>query len=139
MPLRNHLMPLRNHRLSWDQRKTLHERLGARAAALREEIAAALHPRGAASAGLVEARERTDDDAVADAQAALDVAALERDAAELREIDAAFERLDAASFGTCTDCGAPIAWDRLLARPQVQRCTRCQAAAERGQPAPPRL
>ena len=79
------LRPLRNHRLSWEQRKALHERLVVRAAALREEV----------------------------------------HGEELREIGEAMRRLDTAAYGACIDCGAPIAWDRLLAHPQVRRCMRC--------------
>jgi RNA polymerase-binding transcription factor DksA len=94
------LMPLRDHRLSWDQRKTLYERLVSRASLLRGETGTA----------------------------------------ELREIDEAVKRLDSAAYGSCVDCRAPIAWDRLLATPQLQRCTRCEAAAGRaaGTPALPR-
>jgi len=78
-------MPLRDHRFSWAQRKSLHESLTRRAAVLRE------------------GRERAD-------------------------IDAALARLETAGFGACAGCGAPIAWDRLVARPEVRHCTRCQVA-----------
>jgi DnaK suppressor protein len=126
------LMPLRNHRLSWDQRKVLHERLQQRASLLRADLSHALHPPGSPTLGLAAPRETSDDDAVGDLQSTLEVAGVQRDAEELREIDAALGRLETGAFGACIDCGAPIAWDRLLARPQVQRCTRCQAGAERG-------
>lgn len=98
-------MPLRDHRLSWDQRKTLHDHLVRRASLLRVA--------------------RADSNAAAGS-------------AELDEIDAALHRLDTAAYGACVDCGAPIAWDRLLARPQVQRCTRCQSAADPAETASPR-
>jgi DnaK suppressor protein len=130
------MIPRGGHRLSPEQRKTLHERLASRAAVLREEIAAALHPQEASTAGMADPREATDDEAVADAQAALDVAGLERDSAELREIEAAARRLESPSFGTCMDCGVPIAWDRLMAVPHALRCARCQTAAESSLPRP---
>jgi DnaK suppressor protein len=133
------LMPLRNHRLSWEQRKTLHDRLLQRAAMLRADVKEALHAQDPARLGLADPRETTDDEAVGDLQASLEVAAVQRDALELREIDEALQRLDAANFGSCVDCGAPIAWDRLLAVPQVERCTRCQTAAEKRGPVPARL
>jgi len=100
-------MPLRNHRLSWEQRKLLQERLQQRASLLRTDLGR---------------------------QAALEAAGVERDVEELGEIDAALGRLDTGAFGACLECGAPIAWDRLLTRPQLRRCTRCEAALEHGSP-----
>lgn len=44
---------------------------------------------------------------------------------ELREIDAALERVDAGTYGVCDNCGAAIPGDRLLARPTATRCVRC--------------
>lgn len=133
------MMPLRDHRLTWEQRKTLHERLLARAAELRADLARELHARDAETLGLPDPREATDDDAVSGLEADIGLAEAQRDSAELREIDDALHRLDTAAYGACVGCGAPIAWDRLLARPQVQRCTRCQAAFERAESAPARL
>jgi DnaK suppressor protein len=43
----------------------------------------------------------------------------------LAEIDAALERLAAGSYGTCTDCGAVIAAERLAARPAAATCISC--------------
>lgn len=131
--------PLRDHRLTWEQRKTLHERLLARAAVLRGDLARELHARDSETLGLPDPRDTADDEAVSGLEADMELAEVQRDSAELREIDEALRRLDTAAFGACVDCGAPIAWDRLLARPQVQRCTRCQAAFERTEPAPSRL
>ena len=83
------MKPLENHRLSWAQRKALHERLVMRAAALRGEMDAMLHSAGPGTLGLPDHRQDTDDDPVADLQASLDVATVERDSTELQEIDAA--------------------------------------------------
>ena len=46
----------------------------------------------------------------------------------LADTDAALERLDAASFGTCERCGRPIGEDRLTARPTARTCISCAAA-----------
>ena len=46
----------------------------------------------------------------------------------LADTDAALERLDAASFGTCERCGRPIGEDRLTARPTARTCIDCAAA-----------
>ncbi len=43
----------------------------------------------------------------------------------LTEIDAALERVAAGTFGTCENCGGPIAAGRLEARPVARTCIRC--------------
>jgi DnaK suppressor protein len=45
----------------------------------------------------------------------------------LAEIDAALGRLAAGSYGTCADCGAAIAAERLAARPAAATCISCAA------------
>jgi RNA polymerase-binding protein DksA len=49
----------------------------------------------------------------------------------LIQIDAALERIEAGSFGMCTNCGKPIAEERLEARPWASLCIDCQREAER--------
>jgi RNA polymerase-binding transcription factor DksA len=44
--------------------------------------------------------------------------------ADLSEIDAAFERLDAGTYGVCEVCGRPLPGERLEARPAARRCVR---------------
>ena len=56
-----------------------------------------------------------------------------RDAEELRDIDAARGRLDAGTYGTCTDCGAEIGFQRLHVEPQAARCIECQRRYEKAQ------
>lgn len=54
------------------------------------------------------------------------VLSLARDAEnELRELDAAADRVDAGTYGTCERCGEPIAEARLDALPAARRCIRC--------------
>ena len=49
--------------------------------------------------------------------------ALVRQAQEhLREIDAALERVDAGTYGSCEVCGAPVPTARLEARPTARTC-----------------
>jgi DnaK suppressor protein len=43
----------------------------------------------------------------------------------LGEIDAAFERLAAGTYGTCERCGSPIPEARLEARPAARTCVGC--------------
>jgi RNA polymerase-binding protein DksA len=48
------------------------------------------------------------------------------------QIDAALKRIDDGTYGTCTNCGKPIAEERLEARPWASLCIDCQREAERG-------
>jgi RNA polymerase-binding protein DksA len=70
------------------------------------------------------------DYANADLLATVDIAEVQRDVAELREVNAARARLAAGAYGVCVDCGAEIALARLEARPTAIRCTDCQGRAE---------
>ena len=54
----------------------------------------------------------------------------DREAEEIVAIDAALNRVDAATFGVCIDCGVTIAPARLDASPQVTRCVPCQEKFE---------
>ena len=58
----------------------------------------------------------------------------ERDAAELRAIDAAFGRMDEGCYGVCIDCDADIPLPRLLVQPTAARCIECQARYEKAHP-----
>ena len=49
----------------------------------------------------------------------------------LEQIEAALGRIEDGTFGTCTNCGKPIAEDRLEARPWANLCIDCQRNAER--------
>ena len=60
----------------------------------------------------------------------LEFAINEHGTAELEALDAALARLDAGTFGLCTDCGAAIAAARLQAMPEASRCLSCQAKTE---------
>lgn len=70
------------------------------------------------------------DVSLADAVADLNILRADRQIHELRDIDAAFARVKAGSFGICTDCGADIPPQRLLAYPTAKRCTACQERHE---------
>ncbi len=87
--------------------------------------------RPAAAGSLPNHSEETDDDAVIDLENALDVAALERSAGELHEIELTLARLRSPGFGACSDCGSDIPYTRLQANPRATRCTACQTVFER--------
>lgn len=54
----------------------------------------------------------------------------EHETAELGEIDAALERIQAGTYGTCSDCGVSIPPARLNAYPTAKRCIDCQSLSE---------
>jgi RNA polymerase-binding transcription factor DksA len=70
------------------------------------------------------------DYANADLIAALDIAEVQRDVVELRELNAARARIDAGTYGACVDCGTDIPLGRLEAYSAAIRCTACQTRAE---------
>ena len=118
--------------LNSGERAALREKLRARGRLLRGELAAALHAEGESLA--LPGHLREVDDAVADVETDLEVAGVERDAAELEAIEYALSHLDSPAFGACSDCGEAIARERLFAEPTVRRCLACERRAERGLP-----
>jgi DnaK suppressor protein len=67
------------------------------------------------------------------------VSLLEQVEDELREVEAAFQRLERGTYGTCQACGRPIGDERLEALPATRFCIEDQAKAERdagGYPGP---
>jgi RNA polymerase-binding transcription factor DksA len=44
---------------------------------------------------------------------------------ELARIDAALERIEAGSFGTCLACGGPMGLQRMRAIPEARYCLGC--------------
>lgn len=71
------------------------------------------------------------DESVADALADFNVARLDRQIQQMRDIDAAFQRIKDGSYGVCIDCGNDIDFDRLQAYPTAKRCIVCQEKHER--------
>jgi RNA polymerase-binding transcription factor DksA len=59
------------------------------------------------------------------------VSLLEQVDDELREIEAAAQRLERGTYGTCQACGRPIGNARLEAMPATRFCVEDQAKAER--------
>lgn len=62
----------------------------------------------------------------------LDYSLEENSAHVLKEIDAALERIEKGTFGTCARCGKAIAEDRLDAMPYATLCIDCKRLEERG-------
>lgn len=79
------------------------------------------------------------DVSLADAVADLNILMADRQINELRDIVAAYTRIQSGDFGVCVDCGAEIPVQRLLASPTAMRCMACQQRheqlfAQEGQP-----
>ena len=47
----------------------------------------------------------------------------------MREIDAALERIERGTYGSCESCGQPIGDERLDARPVARLCVSCKRRA----------
>jgi RNA polymerase-binding transcription factor len=60
-----------------------------------------------------------------------DLALRDRTDQQLALVEAAIDRLDDGTFGTCVRCGQPIAAERLEALPWAPRCIDCQRLADR--------
>lgn len=61
----------------------------------------------------------------------VDEAEEDRDVVELRQVEAALQRIAAGRFGDCVDCDVPISLARLCVEPAALRCAACQAMHER--------
>ena len=115
------------------ERSGLQKQLEARRRTLRTELTAKLNAQdNPALLGLRNRMEETDDWAVADLETALDVAEVSRDAAELREVEAALGRMKDGTYGECVECGTQIPYARLAANPSAARCISCQERLESG-------
>jgi RNA polymerase-binding protein DksA len=68
---------------------------------------------------------------VADLLVDLEAAMTDRDMRELRDIDAAQQRMRDGSYGECRDCGGEIEFARLRATPTAVRCIVCQTQYEK--------
>lgn len=73
----------------------------------------------------------TGDEAVADMLADIANAEISRDVSELRQIEAALQRIEDGSYGTCNSCGQGIRFVRLQVYPTAQRCIKCQGVYEK--------
>ena len=71
-----------------------------------------------------------EDDSFSNLIVDLNFSEIERDADELRRVDAALRRANEGGYGRCVDCEAVIPKPRLEAEPTALRCVRCQERYE---------
>ncbi len=110
---------------------TARARLLKRAAALRADISRELHKQDEEHFADL-AGEITDrgEESVADLLVDVNLAEISRDIEELRDVEAALERIAQGTYGVCIDCEEKIAANRLDAVPAASRCHACQTAFE---------
>jgi DnaK suppressor protein len=60
----------------------------------------------------------------------MDFALMEMKSETLQQIDAALQRLEEGTYGTCTECGTEISEARLRALPFAILCRQCQEEEE---------
>ena len=109
--------------------------LRSRATVLREEIRQALLRSDQEHyVAIAEQARDAEDDSFADLIVDVNLAEVDRDLAELREIDVALERLAEGTYGRCETCAEEIDRARLEVQPAAVRCLACQAAFEKSHP-----
>ena len=59
-----------------------------------------------------------------------DLSMIENDQETLIQIDQALDRIDAGTYGACTECGKLVAKPRLQALPYTRTCIDCARALE---------
>lgn len=70
------------------------------------------------------------DEALKEAAELADYAIVRQNIQDVRDIDAAYRRIAAGTYGECIVCGGDIGYDRLLAYPTAKRCIGCQREHE---------
>ncbi len=73
------------------------------------------------------------DDALLARLATVDDPLIRQNLQDVRDIMGARQRIAAGTYGECIDCGADIAYERLLAYPTAKRCIGCQREREKRQ------
>ena len=81
------------------------------------------------------------DESVADLLVDTNIAVVSRYIAELREVEAALERMNEGSYGLCEECGGEIPFERLKVQPAARRDIEHQERFEKtfGESKKPRL
>jgi DnaK suppressor protein len=112
----------------WELTLNLSERTKHLAAQVREELAASDREHYRDLAGTV---TDTADEALASILVDIGTEIMDRHVVELRDIEAARNRMKNETYGICIDCGDTVAYERLAAYPTAKRCVSCQQKRER--------
>lgn len=107
-------------------------RLRERAVQLRDEVQRTRARSAEETPSQVADRARdSEDDSFATLIVDTNLTEIERDVDELRMIDSALQRIDAGTYGNCSNCGNEIPVARLKAEPTAERCVQCQELYEK--------
>jgi DnaK suppressor protein len=71
------------------------------------------------------------DNSVADMLIDVNIATIDRQVHELRDIESTLVRIGQFGYGNCSECGMEIGYDRLKLQPTATRCVPCQTNYER--------
>ena len=114
-------------KLTKEDMQRYEQRIRGQYAALRQHVQAVLldskRDEFTQLAGLVHDRG---DESVADLLASTNLALIDREVKELRELEDALTRLRIGTFGECDSCGDAIERERLDANPAALRCIDCE-------------
>lgn len=80
---------------------------------------------------LGESVDAATDEALLVRLASVDDPLIRQNLQDVYDIIGARQRIAAGNYGECIDCGADIAFERLLAYPTAKRCIDCQRERER--------
>jgi RNA polymerase-binding transcription factor DksA len=112
------------------QLRALAEKVGATAAGLEEQVRT---PTGGESAGGLSNVPLHLGDVGSEAYTQeLNATLLENESHLQSEVQAALDRIDRGTFGTCEACGGPVGDERLEALPYVRHCVGCASKLQSG-------
>src|SRR3970040_1485270 len=114
--------------LSEKQLQDFAQRLRDRREELREiihrELASSMQEDYTELAGMV---HDTGDESFAELLRGINLTTRARELDELRDVEAALERIKNGTYSTCVECGEEITSERLDAYPTANRCITCQS------------
>ena len=118
--------------LTREQVEELKDQLLERRAELRETIRSELLEGNTEThAELAGQVHDAEDAALADLLVDAQLSEIDRHVEEMRHIENALQRISLGTYGECSDCGRPVALERLRAWPTAERCIECQTLYER--------
>lgn len=71
------------------------------------------------------------DISLADFLTDINLAVIDHHIQEIKDIEAALQRISEDEYGRCSDCEIPIKHQRLEVQPTATRCIKCQAVYEK--------